>query len=480
MTTKTIKSMKSISTKITNYSKETSIMYPYNNPYQNPHPNMPVNQGPRPIQHNVPQQQVFPQQMPPQQQTPYWATQHPGYQPGVPAPGYPQQGMPQQQMPQQGMTQPGLQLINTQNGVMIMDVYTGRIIGPYVPPQQAPVAQGRPPQAQPFQGQFMQPQGLPQPQEDVSIFGDNRFSNAAGLVKPKEPVVEVQAQADKPLPKPKLKASSTGYIATYCNKPFTKEDAVFKDKDSGLIAASLDHLAFYIIDDAHDTDDKALLWIHSGVIINKYYNTSLLSHEKEMFQSNIEKVFRDVKKLQPTISNVNDEVYFQAYNKWLTRCINTFLKINIRDTVIDSFVDDFNDLIKFLILDYDLLRDGLIEYMAGVLESASLELEELRSVEGLPPEVGASEQASLVSAEPSLKDNQSVVPERLHLVYLKLSSVEIGDDGTEAGLKIANKAISSIKELTGKSSFVLITLDHRFYRVTVMKDGEVNIECVRE
>lgn len=446
------------------------------NHYHNPHPAMPFPNQQRPIQHQqpqypqqhpqgYPQQPQYPQQQMPQQlqQPPYWATQQPGYHSGMQMPqNYPQQ------VPEQCM-----QMINTPQGQMVIDSRTGQVLGPVNQIQQ-PI-QPRPMQnSQPFQGTLMSSStGLVQPAQDRDgILPDNRYGNAGSLIKAKEAasrpevmdVVEVPTFTPKATVSPKIKTLTTGYIPTYHSKPLT--EAQTYRNSTWLVGATLESLASEVIEDAHAKDTEHLVWIQSGAVVQKFYKTSLVDKEAELYQTDIEKVYRAVKKIAPTINSRDDFVYFQAYNKWLTNAINTFLSIHMKDTSIDSFFDDFNDLIKFLIVDYDQLREQLVEHMTGILEGMVCDVKELRAVSDESP-------------VPVISKDQSIISEHLTIVYIKIFSGEIGDDGSAAGLKVANKVIESIKALTGTSDFVLITLDRRFYRVTVMKDGEADIDCFR-
>lgn len=445
--------------------------------YHNPHPQMPFpNQHPqqRPIhghqfaQHpqqgfpQHPQQMQYPVQQAPQQ-VPYYVTQTPGYQPGVPMqPQYPQQ------IPEQS-----IQMINTPQGQMYMDARTGQVIGPVNQMPQPPVQSRGMQHVAPFQGQPMVPVQIMQPpQERGSSLPDNRYGNAGSLIKPKEAVnssnvidvVELPPSAPKPVPRPTVKTLTTGYIPTYHNKAFTEAQTC--RKKTWLVGATLESLVSEVIEDAHTGDKEHLLWIQSGAVIEKFYKTTLIDKEAELYQTDIEKVYRAIKRIATTITSRDDFVYFQAYNKWLTQAINTFLSIHMKATSIDSFFDDFNDLIKFLIVDYDHLREQLVEHMAGILEGAMCDVKELRVVSEETP-------------EPIISKDQSIISEHMTIVYVKMFSGEIGDDSTEAGVKVANKMIESIKVLLDKPDFILITLDRRFYRVTVMKDGDADINCIR-
>ena len=67
----------------------------------------------------------------------------------------------------------------------------------------------------------------------------------------------------------------------------------------------------------------------------------------------------------------------------------------------------------------------------------------------------------------------AIIPRRKVLVYLKMTSEEIGLNGTPEGEKSASKLIGSLKTHVDTAIFYLATLDKGLYKAYFMEAGDV-------
>ena len=388
----------------------------------------------------------------------------------MPAPAYhPQQG----NMPVQGGP---TQIVNTPQGAFYMDIRTGQLLGPV---QQQGVMQNvhqthgqmRHQAVAPYHASHNQQgfnMGAATSNMDLEQPADNRYGNANSLIKQrKEPVVEVVATPVPPVverPKVKSRLAMVNYKPAYHNKPFTKDD--ISQYEESLIGPSLEHLIYGLIDTAHQQDNDSLVCVQSGIVVHKFFNTSTIDYETDLFQENIEFIYKALKRLLPEVRTQSNLVYFQAYNDWLTSCVNTFLSVKLEDTQIDSFADDFNDLIKYLIQSHEDVRDMLLDFMNEILAQARLDVEAIRNEDE--------------SGEVNIPSTESIVPDRVNLAYVKLHSAEIGDDTSQTGLRVDTKLMVSLQAVIDEVEFILITLDRRVYRVTSKVGDTISIRCISD
>ena len=460
-------------------------MNPYNNPHQGMHPNMyqqpqpPIQQGfirPGMQQGGYPQQPMYAQQLPVYGQVP-------------------QQGMYQQAMPQQGMYQPrpmmnpsNIGVVNTPQGPMLVDMNTNQVLGPA--PQQgmrygAPNAVAPSAGSLPSNHRFGNPSSGPI--DDVGPRSDNRYGSVKELIQPQgapmqyqqqqPPQYQPQPQVDEAIqeavklpvkPKPTTYLPNVTVDAPARLVAFT--EAEVHKEESSLVGQSLEELISNMYSYAHEDGQDSLVWYQSGIVAKEFYRSGVKSYENDLFQSNVSAVNKVVLNRLKMITTLEDLVYLEAYDKWLTGRINDYTKANLSEkvkVVIDSFICDYESLISHLSDNgFKTVVDGLIETMNDILYQACVDVAALRD---------DGEEGSSV-----LPDTHAVVPERVSLVYVKLLSTQIGDDGTEQGVTIASRLMQSLLKITEEDLFYLVTMDRKVYKVSNRVGGKVVVDCVSE
>lgn len=288
-----------------------------------------------------------------------------------------------------------------------------------------------------------------------------------------QPQVEIQEAIEEAVKEP-VKPKPTTYLpnvtvdAAKRVKAFT--EAEVHKEESSLVGQSLQELVTGMYSCAHEDGVESLVWYQSGIVVKEFYGTGVKGYERDLFQSDALAVNKVVMNRLKEVKTLGDLVYIEAYDKWLAGCINDYTKANLSkkdEALIDSFVCDFDALIAHLDkTGFKTVSAGLIENMNEVLDQARVDVEALR---------GQGEEGESV-----LPDGRAVVPERVSLVYVKLLSVQIGDDGTPEGAGVASRLMESLLKITEEDLFYLVTLDRKVYKVSNRVGGEVIVDCVSE
>lgn len=449
------------------------------NRYNNPHAMQGFPQGPMasPVPGYIqPGQQMQQPQYGPQRAPGGYQMQQ-GY--GNPQQAYQPQQQPVYQPPPQQMQ--GVQIVNTQNGPFYMDVRSGQLIGPVN--QQA--MQPRSTAASAFQGQ----------QHQVPTYQDNRFGNYQPSNQPQEynmpdnrygNIQQLAAQQPQernnrmspPLQQAPVIQTKPTQVVTDKNRrnlPGMKAfkhfgmpvmDTDIRIQSTSMVGSSLCHVVNTLIDEAHAKAKDRLVWIQPAIILRKFHDSAVKVFESELFQSDSELVFKAFRQKLSQVESRGDAAYFRAYNDWLTDAVNDYLRhASAGDVCIDSFAEDYGDVCKGLEKINNDLYVTMLVHMSDVLGQATADVLATREV------------VEPTDTQPGHvpDDNVAVIPERVTLVYIKLLSSELGDDGTVEGSKIAARIASNLKESIDEAMFHMVTLDRKFYKVFYMKDGSVDI-----
>lgn len=461
--------------------------------YQNPHAQMPY-----PHAYGQP-----PQMGGHYQPAPQGAYVRPGA-PQMQRPGYPQQQPYQVQPPQGGYGYPqphqapqsSVQVVNTPNGPMYLDVRTNQILGPV---QQQPQQQyhqplyGQAPTrstamvhanqavANPYIGNSRY--GSPDPgyQTQPESGQDNRYGQIQQLTQPERiPVMNQPIHAAvQTTPPPSAAPAASVQKDLPGVKSFGYRKQPLSDKDvrieSGtVLGSSLCHVANALVKIAHQKKSDKLVWVQPGLVLRSFYDTSVKDHEVDLFQSSAEGAFKVFRQKLSQTENRNNVAYYRAYDNWMTGRVNDYFECSSTDGMcIDSFADDFGELLKLLETSDTERAKGLLQYLSDVLAQATDDITAARAAQSPKEEEGAEkEEASEVVQE------NAVVPERVILVYVKLLSSEIGDDASAEGNRVANRIMTNLEEYVDDKMFYLVTLDRRIYRVLYLPNEGVDIRYI--
>ncbi|MFW9601178.1 MAG: hypothetical protein ACMV1B_02530, partial [Prevotella sp.] len=362
------------------------------------------------------------------------------------------------QMPVQGGQQ-DVVIMKGPQGPMYVNVRTGEVLGPVQGQQNAF------PNNQRFGS--LQQSSLEAPPHR----SDNRYGSVQELIQPRSTQVQetkppqVQTPPPPVQPKPSTGLPGVKFKPVKRSKPF-EEQELHKEEKS-LVGRSLQELITSMISEAHEQADEKLMWYQSGIVIKEYFDTTVKSFEDDLFQGDIEAISRVLKTILQQVESRKDYVFYQAYDKWITSSINDLLSVTMKDSVrIDSFALDFEDLMTHLKSVDEFQSKTVIGYMNDIMAQSKTDILALREkAEG---------------EEPVICDSCAAVPERYSLLYVKLLSEEIGDDGSVDGVKTATKLMESLESLIDEQIFYMVTMDRRVYKVLYMSQSIVNIKCISD
>ena len=176
-----------------------------------------------------------------------------------------------------------------------------------------------------------------------------------------EAVQEAVKQPVTPKPTtylPNVKVNAPARLLAFTEAEVHKEE-------SSLVGQSLQELITGMFSCAHEDGQGSLVWYQSGIVVKEFYGTGVKGYESDLFQSNVSAVNKVVLNRLNEVTALEDLVYLEAYDKWLTGCINDYTKANLSEkdkAVIDSFVCDYEKLISHLgMVGFKTVADGLIE-----------------------------------------------------------------------------------------------------------------------
>ncbi|QXN70465.1 hypothetical protein AGENTSMITH_61 [Bacillus phage vB_BspM_AgentSmith] len=207
--------------------------------------------------------------------------------------------------------------------------------------------------------------------------------------------------------------------------------------------------------------------LHRTVFVDKTLVEIIDIH----FNKLIEQFYKEFRKLFDSTETRYSYAVLEYIDDRLTVETNEYLSINSKAGVtIDSFVADFNDLIKLLAENDEKLNESYIEHMSEFLE-------DFRAGKDLVAEV---------EKDIPKEDKQTSVSEVVVVAYLDRHVLETGLD--EVGTELtriekhpSNLFLLSIVELVGEKdalTFNLMTMDGCIFYVTHSEQGEVYIKRV--
>lgn len=393
---------------------------------------------------------------------------------------------------------PNIQCMQTQYGPQFVDVTTGMIV------QMQPQGVGQPamqgggyPQQQGYHGQVhranvgqpqYQPMGrvtggqvqayYPETQETVdNRYGDasqqnaqprllqqpNQVQDTTQMRVPTNPSNTVTIIEQKKFIPGKKLLKSSNTIGILRTRPFMQDEVRHVNLEvlSGGFSVAVETL----YEEAHKIKEKNnVVVVGSCILAEPFYGTSVRGLVNELFQPNIEDVYRFMKSAIANLTTRGDIIFMSEYNQWLTDQINDFLKVLVTKPLdIDSFVEDFNDLKRYLgdTKTVDETLGTIYEELCRRLRSSMLAAVDLHK------------------EEKELIDPDVVcLVETGNLVFCKLMSTELWEDGVPDDDKSGNRLISSLFDHDISDLFYLITLDKVIYKVIKTVEGNVSVELL--
>jgi hypothetical protein len=262
-------------------------------------------------------------------------------------------------------------------------------------------------------------------------------------------------QTEKPKSPPKTKLLSTPANLskfTVRQHPFTETEVVQVDMNVDGYGFSAVLSQLYDQSVAPDIELRKTLIVGHCRLQEPYYQTSMEGMEESIFAPDVEDVYRKMHDIIGGAITRGDIVFFTEYNRWLTDHVNDWLKVlDHKNTKIDSFYDDFNDLKKHL---GDRVTDNP--------ELGTIYAELCKNLRN----------ALLVCRDkPNTKSEEVENPtcirltDMIHIAYTKLLSIELWKDGIPDEGRLGNRLVSSMLPHVDNSIFYICTADKVIYKV---------------
>lgn len=304
-----------------------------------------------------------------------------------------------------------------------------------------------------------QPQAQSQPTQQG---GDTRFQ-----VKPMQNVVSIQNPALEAYEQSFVPVDFTVYSRRHefnlCPNIIYKvattpiQEQFYEKLEEGSTATECLQAAVESLFEQVNSKDKddplKVVTIGNFIITNTIYRVHKRDELLAMLSSGVKHFYKKLNNLFREAETTYELSLCSAIDLILTDAVNDFIAINTPTSLhISSFVEDFNELLKLL---RDLEGDvegALIAYLDTTLATNKKDIESMSDIE-----------------------NATVFTENYDLVYLDMSSWEIGVEGTVTSgsiYRITGAAVNmllfqfckTVMEMTGKSEFVMVTADRRILK----------------
>jgi hypothetical protein len=197
-----------------------------------------------------------------------------------------------------------------------------------------------------------------------------------------------------------------------------------------------------------------------------FFNTRMSELAETFFQSDVKALYRSVKMITQEVTALEDAVFLSQFDLWITQHTNDWLNRHNGDLHIDSFSQDFEDLVMALrrqTLDHD---ERLMEHLRQTLGKAASDVHALQN-----------------SPSPERTDEQKerdaltmYLPHHGFMVFVRATSTALGDDGSSKGLEKMQKVMKSLRQCIGnKVKFEVFTADRRMYSVSFDLHDNVHV-----
>lgn len=232
------------------------------------------------------------------------------------------------------------------------------------------------------------------------------------------------------------------------------------------------------IGNAHEEGANKLIALGSFLVENSFYKAADQDQfNKIVLDNDIKAMYKAVKSSWPTLNNKYDIYMFDKFDTIMTDTINDFIAVNSPVEVhIDSFMSDFNELLKFLRnlenCDVD-LEDELITYMNSYITNIKTNLE--------------LNQSQLVGIDAEDSKKVTYIPEQHLIAYVDKYSHELGvNDAPSKMTKIDDNAINAFILSAANTiiseqdifTFYMVTIDKTILQFAKALNGDIFIKKI--
>ena len=356
---------------------------------------------------------------------------------------------PGQQQAQPMMSMQQMQQLMQQNPQLAMQLMQQMQM-----PQQQPMMPMQ--QMQQYPQQHPQQYGQPQqfPAEDTS---SGRYQTSTT-----REVVIAEPVSTKPklfLVKPMTHKFPNNEMIKFTTMINEVKDVNIRYLDKCMASDCLEGVVEGLIEDVyHETDSRMVTATHF-IVTNEFYRTSLHELIASLVSNDVKSLYKQIKKAYEDVNDKYSINLLDSFNQMLTDTVNDFVAINAENSIsIDSFLTDYNDLLKVIRNNEVDLEDDLIGYMDAYIA-------DFRFNHG--------EQAG--------SENSTTITELYSVVYLDKHLLEtgletVGSSFVHVENEIINVFITSLIDLVctklNKPEFLLVTLDKTIFKCMTNKKGQ--------
>jgi len=399
---------------------------------------------------------------------------------------------PMQQQNTQQQSIPSSQVIMTPNGPMIQVLTPqGPMMIPYNPNMNMPMVYSQMPMQTPMMQNNMQYSMIPQqyiPQIPIQtpLVQQNRFENTPNIsnsmsitsssslnnnINTSENIYRggnlmsfsTQEEKNKDMKITKefivnIKNSVKVRKTNFTYNSFISEikpNNIVKLNDNIINTDCFEEVIETIIEETNKQSTIPFISYQNFILSNNLYNVSFKEKIKEIFsQSNVKYIYKDLKNLYKEINNNYDYYAFNFINELLTSYINEFLQIIFyeENISIDSFIEDFNELLKYIRNNTEEIEDELINY----LNNKFIQINEINDI---------------IKNE----DNKLIISEMYEIVYLNRLEEEFGLEvlSNNKYINIPNvppnefilSLVKVMKEKYNINEFYIVTLNRKIFKL---------------
>jgi len=234
-----------------------------------------------------------------------------------------------------------------------------------------------------------------------------------------------------------------------------KPNNIVKLNDNIINTDCFEEVIETIIEETNKQSTIPFISYQNFILSNNLYNVSFKEKIKEIFsQSNVKYIYKDLKNLYKEINNNYDYYAFNFINELLTSYINEFLQIIFyeENISIDSFIEDFNELLKYIRNNTEEIEDELINY----LNNKFIQINEINDI---------------IKNE----DNKLIISEMYEIVYLNRLEEEFGLEvlSNNKYINIPNvppnefilSLVKVMKEKYNINEFYIVTLNRKIFKL---------------
>lgn len=228
---------------------------------------------------------------------------------------------------------------------------------------------------------------------------------------------------------------------------FTQNNAVrFEEL---LLSDCLDELIEASIEKTVNHERSPVALVSEAVLEMNYHKANQKKYAGDLFQNDIKAVYRAFKTHLAAVSNRYDLVYLSAINDYLTELVNdTLYPILNTYPVIESFTEDFNELLKHL-------RNSCSAEVEDLfIENVNLILEKVKANFLIVDQIEEND----AEEDGKVPIQRAVIPIPVQVICLNFLNAELGDNANLV------KMLGGLAEMLTSPVAYVCTIDKTVYK----------------